>query len=176
MQHCHDVDVVAPRLHTLPGSRRAAVCSQQGESAVLHSPRSLDGVRRGRTEQCGMTKCSGQNQRCASLRILCQPPTRTQNYTIKAPDERYNCPCNDESIVSPLVFHQELLDVLYVCVCMCAWVSVSLSLCLSRSVCLSVREYVCVVCVCVSASVASHVWCLSRSVCFCCCFPMGSNS
>ena len=45
----------AERLHTLPRSRRAAVCSQQGESALLHSPRSLDGVRRGMTEHCGMT-------------------------------------------------------------------------------------------------------------------------
>ena len=77
MQYGHEVDVVAPRLHTLPRTRRAAVCSQQGEPAVLHSPRSLDGVRRGMTKHCGMTKCSGQNQRCASLRIPRQPPIRS---------------------------------------------------------------------------------------------------
>ena len=143
MLYGNDVDVVAPRLHTLPRSRGAAVCSQQGESPVMHSPRSLDGVRRGRTEHCGMTKCSGQNQRCASIRIPCQPPIRSHNYTIEAPDERYNCPCNDESIVSPLVFHQKLFDVLYVCECVCVcvyvcvWVSLSLSLSLPLSECMS---------------------------------------
>ena len=73
--------------------------------------------------------------------------------------------------MSPLVSHQGLLDVLYVCVCvcMCVWaslsLSLSLSLCLSRSVCLSVRESVYVVCACVSVRNASHAWGLSRSVC-----------
>ena len=74
-------------------------------------------------------------------------------------------------MLSPLFSHQELFDVLWVCVCVNVCVglflslSLSLSLCASLGVCVSLCMSLCVLCVCVSVSNASHVWGLSRSVC-----------